>query len=495
MENERISDCQAHPHIPVGAVIHGRYVVQKHLASQQCSEMPHLWYVYQCKDQETGDQVVVKQANEASDNMADELFLRLSTTFSDDFKCEHHANEPVALISKYVNGIILKDWVSKYSEARVNPRRTLKLLNSLASELENFCQRTGHRFVDVRMDQVLVTSQDECRLLPNACSLHEDMTYNLDIINFAQLVRAVLLGGDSFDYLLLQPVKECKLDNLPLDKADCLRRGLRGEFVSCQEMMLKLIACYHLAEIGADHAVTLVDGVEMRMRWIAPGKFRMGSPQGERGRDDWTEEKPHMVTIENGFWIGVFPVTQREYHSVMRGENRSRFQGDDHPQDTLSWQDAVDFCEELNQHADLVGSLPDGYHFALPSEEQWEYACRAGSCAALYNGKELDEIVQSTELNAIAWYGGNKSDRSKKIVVGVGQRQPNAWGLHDMLGSVWEWTRDQTPAQTEQHWARGGCGKSAARFCRCASRKQFETLLSRNSHEFTGMRLAIVKKP
>lgn len=495
MGNERISDSQAHPQIPVGAVIHGRYEVLKHLESHKQSDMPSLWYVYQCVDKEKGDQVVVKQPNEASDNMAEELFVRLSDAYADLFICSHHPSEPVALITKYVVGISLQDWVSEYPVDWSNPRRILKVLASLASGLDCFWQRTEHRFVDVRMDQVLVTSLDECKLIPNACSLFVDETCNLDLLNFAKLSCTILSGSEQRDHLLLQPVRELDSIKLPSDKVDCLLRGLQGEFASCQEFIQSFKDCCRLAEIGADHVVTLVDGVEMRVKWIAPGKFRMGSPQGERGRDDLNEEQPRMVTIENGFWIGVFPVTQHEYHSVMRGENRSRCKGDNHPQDTLSWQDAVDFCEELNRRAALVSSLPEGYRFALPNEEQWEYACRAGSVAALYNGKELDESVQSAALDTIAWYRGNRSARGKENVVAVGQRQPNAWGLHDMLGSVWEWTSDQTSEQPEEHWARGGCGKSVARFCRCASRKPFETLPSRDSHECTGMRLAIVKMP
>ena len=135
------------------------------------------------------------------------------------------------------------------------------------------------------------------------------------------------------------------------------------------------------------------------------------------GSNDYNSEKPHEVSVPS-FYIGKFQITQKQWQAVM-GNNPSHFKGDDLPVERVSWHDAQAFCEKLRAMTSKA--------FRLPSEAEWEYACRAGTTGD-YAG-ELDEM---------AWYCKN-SDRKTHP---VGQKKPNAFGLCDMLGNVWEWCED-----------------------------------------------------
>ena len=147
----------------------------------------------------------------------------------------------------------------------------------------------------------------------------------------------------------------------------------------------------------------------------------MGSPEDEEGRS--FSERQHEVRISQGFWMGKHEVTQGEWEGVM-GANPSHFKrcGLGCPVEQVSWEDVQEFIRRLNEQES--GS---GYVYRLPTEAEWEYAARAGTTGARYG--ELDEI---------AWYGGNSGWTTHL----VGQKGANAWGLHDMLGNVWEWVAD-----------------------------------------------------
>ena len=172
-----------------------------------------------------------------------------------------------------------------------------------------------------------------------------------------------------------------------------------------------------------------VGRVEQRLRWIRPGSFLMGSPEGEEGR--WSDEGPqHQVRITRGFWLGDTPVTQAMWEAVM-GENPSEFKGDpQRPVETVSWEDCQRFREALDVHVPGLGAR-------LPTEAEWEYACRARTTTARYSGV-LEVNGEPASLDDIAWYWEN----SGKETHPVGQKLANAWGLHDTLGNVWEWCMD-----------------------------------------------------
>jgi formylglycine-generating enzyme required for sulfatase activity len=203
------------------------------------------------------------------------------------------------------------------------------------------------------------------------------------------------------------------------------------------------------------------------MQPIAPGTFALGSAGG--GNDD--ERPVTRVTISQPFWMGKTEVNQAQWQAIM-GNNPSQFLGNDRPVEQVSWNEAMDFCRRLTERERSAGRLPEGYVYTLPTEAQREYACRAGTTGD-YAGN----------LDAIAWYAANSGSQTHP----VGRKQPNAWGLHDMHGNVWEWCLDwygsyagdsvtdpQGPASGSLRVARGGSWGSDAVYCRSAIRGRRE---------------------
>jgi len=200
---------------------------------------------------------------------------------------------------------------------------------------------------------------------------------------------------------------------------------------------------------------------EQRLRWIPAGRFVMGSPENEEGR--FGDEGPqHEVHLSRGFWLFDTPCTQALWQA-MTGDNPSQFKGENRPVERVSWEDCQAFIVELDRR------LP-GLELRLPTEAQWEYACRAGTTTARYH----------EDLNAIAWYRNNSDSQTHE----VGQKRPNAWGLYDMLGNVYEWCQDDrrdymstaaVDIETGAHRViRGGCWENPAQFVRSAYRYAHE---------------------
>lgn len=218
-----------------------------------------------------------------------------------------------------------------------------------------------------------------------------------------------------------------------------------------------------------------------KMRWIPSGKFLMGSQKHEKGH--YASEAPqHQVIIPQGYWLFNTPVTQALWEAVMQ-DNPSRFKTPNRPVEQVTWNDCQDFIKKLN-------TLIPGVVLSLPSESQWEYACRAGSQIATYPVLKKSD-GKNNNLNEIAWYSDNSWNYfefrdDKKSTYPVAGKLPNQWGLYDMLGNVWEWTEDSwhdnyngAPANgkawidslaSTDRVIRGGGWNSFASICRSAYR-------------------------
>jgi formylglycine-generating enzyme required for sulfatase activity len=176
-------------------------------------------------------------------------------------------------------------------------------------------------------------------------------------------------------------------------------------------------------------------------RWCPPGQFRMGSPTTEPERRP--DEDPVDVRLTRGFWMGAFEVTQGQWKRVLGklpGElTASGGEGDDLPVYNVSYPQAEQFCRRLTELARASGELPPGWEVRLPTEAQWEYACRAGTTSATAFGASMNRRQANFQGRV---YNGAEEGPSLNHATKVGSYPANAWGLHDMHGNVYEWCRD-----------------------------------------------------
>jgi formylglycine-generating enzyme required for sulfatase activity len=209
----------------------------------------------------------------------------------------------------------------------------------------------------------------------------------------------------------------------------------------------------------------------MKLTLIPAGEFQMGSPTSEKDRNG--DETRHQVKITKPFYLGVYEVTQAQYERVM-GKNSSKFKGPQNPVEKVSWTEAVEFCRKLSE---LPAEKSGGYVYRLPTESEWEYACRAGTTTKYSFGDS------ESELSDYAWYDKNSGGTTHR----VGGKKPTGWGLYDMHGNVFEWCQDwygdypggSTTDPTGAAYApnrhrvrRGGCWNSFSDYCRSAYRSR-----------------------
>jgi len=219
---------------------------------------------------------------------------------------------------------------------------------------------------------------------------------------------------------------------------------------------------------------TFANSIGMKFVYIPPGAFTMGSRLQERGRD--LDETLYRVTLTKGFYMGVTEVTQRQWKAVM-GKNPSGLKkcGDDCPVEEVSWDDVQEFIQALKQ-------LEGTGKYRLPTEAEWEYACRAGSTTAFASGT-ISQVGCSYDpnLDAMGWYCGNSGEEPHPVA----SKKPNAWGLYDMHGNVGEWCQDRYGAYPSDpvtnptgasrgsiQLIRGGNWWGFAKRCRSANRDQ-----------------------
>jgi formylglycine-generating enzyme required for sulfatase activity len=206
------------------------------------------------------------------------------------------------------------------------------------------------------------------------------------------------------------------------------------------------------------------NSIGMKFVLIQAGEFTMGSPENEE--DHQGDETQHKVKMTRPFYMQTTEVTQAQWKAVMEN-NPSRFKGDDLPVEMVSWDDAQEFIKKL--------SAKESVKYRLPTEAEWEYACRAGSTTRFCFGDD------ESKLGEYAWYNKNSENKTHP----VGTKKPNGWGLYDMHGNVWEWCQDwynenyyktsppedpQGPASSEYRVLRGGCWLLDDDSCRSADR-------------------------
>jgi eukaryotic-like serine/threonine-protein kinase len=183
-------------------------------------------------------------------------------------------------------------------------------------------------------------------------------------------------------------------------------------------------------KLNAKHFIEdLGNGITLEMVQIPGDTFTMGSPKDEAGRRD-SEGPQRQVTVA-GFFMGKFEVTQAQYQAIM-GNNPSNFKGDKRPVEQVTWNDATEFCKRLSEKT--------GRTYRLPSEAEWEYACRAGTTTPFAYGKTITSELAN--FNATYTYANAPKRQYRQSTTPVGTFRPNAFGLYDMHGNVWEWCAD-----------------------------------------------------
>jgi len=253
------------------------------------------------------------------------------------------------------------------------------------------------------------------------------------------------------------------------------RPGLEGRLRDLLESGVKPVGPFWTNSIG------------MRFTCIPPGTFLMGSlPTEEERRDDETQ---HQVTLTKGFLLGVYPVTQAQWRAVM-WNNPSYFKGDDRPVEQVSWEDCQEFCQKLSKREDK--------RYRLATEAQWEYACRAGTTTPFYFGETISTDQANYDGSLV--YGKGKPGEDRQQTTAVGGFPPNAWGMFDMHGNVWEWCADGYrnyergdiidpigPSSGERRVLRGGAWGFHPGKCRSAYRSMDEP--GYNNVFFYGLRV------
>jgi formylglycine-generating enzyme required for sulfatase activity len=240
-------------------------------------------------------------------------------------------------------------------------------------------------------------------------------------------------------------------------------------------------------ELGLWMAFTY-KGVRQAFRWCEPGTFLMGSPKDEPER--YEDELQRQVTLTKGFWIADTTVTQALWEVVM-GENPSEFKGEDRPVETVSWEDAQAFIAKMN-------GLKAELKLCLPTEAQWEYACRAESATPFCWGDQIDSTL--VNFNGDYPYNNGEPSQNREETVPVKELPCNDWGLYQMHGNVWEWCQDRFanypvepvidpkgPESGVSRVLRGGSWFNYGRYCRSAHR--FRSVPSHRYYSF-GFRLA-----
>lgn len=440
------------------------------------------------------------------------------------------------------------DWKIQYRRFQGQTEQEVNNLKPLLSETPNRGARITFQFVDTRPLKLLkkAESNDVQAMFKYAQLLLNDESTDNDKQAFEWLIKAANEKHHEAQYLrALCLLKGIGVEKNPEEAVIWLKKSaLYGEISGAY---YHLGVCYFegigikkddfyadfyltqalkaglseaqdvLYKIPGRRMVKTINGVKFAFRWCPAGTFMMGSPIKEQGRDN--DEYQHQVTLTKGFWILETEVTQKQWKAIMgrtvidqakRMLNDNTYYsfpgrffnttirdylgyssdaisskivcgvGDDYPIYFVTLYDCQTFCNECRKL---------GFNFQLPTEAQWEYACRAGSTTSLYNG-EIDTTGQNNTptLDSIAWYSANSKNFGFLVsddtpsAHPVERKKTNAWGIYDMIGNVWEWCADRYQPYNEQNSntdpigrggkpiIRGGAWFNDAKYCRSAYR-------------------------
>lgn len=395
------------------------------------------------------------------------------------------------LVQELISGMTLREKVE--SSGSLTAVATMEVLGKLLTVLEYVhAERIIHR--DIKPENVMLRQDDGRPVLIDFGLVKE--VINLDSRGYpTSSIRAGTPGymapeqehgkprfasdlyalGWTGIYLLTgkvpQQVDKSKIQELLL--------GVDSRFISIIERAIQfddairyqsadqMLADVHYAGIRIRRLaeVSFTNRVGIDLVLIQPGCFQMGTKEGRLN-----ESPRHLVTIKQPFYLGRYQITQAQWRAVT-GASPSKFRGDDLPVESVSWNDVQTFLTNLNE-------INDGYHYRLPSEAEWEYACRAGSETKYCFGDD------KSQLNRYAWYDENSDNRTHR----VGEKEPNVWGLYDMHGNVGEWCSDtfhasydgapsdgsswETESGPKERVLRGSAWVSSATECRSAFRRR-----------------------
>jgi formylglycine-generating enzyme required for sulfatase activity len=349
---------------------------------------------------------------------------------------------------------------------------TDETLTSSARQTEAEFQKTSflvdytlHRFMPLPLSGTLDAQLPLAELLREYAILKADRDKMLELVGVpetlleakAMLKQIQLISKDlennklAFERAITEFESYSKSLLLKLDQNEVLK--LKRELAQLKEGLLKTGAL----------DVVIENSIGMRLKSVPGGTFFRGDSEGNK------EQTPHQVTLTQSFYLGVYEVTQQQYEQVV-GKNPSKFKGSLNPVENVSWDDAVEFCKRLSE---LPEEKVAGRVYRLPTEAEWEYACRAGSQTKYSFGDN------ESNLSYFAWFRSNSDQKTHP----VGEKMPNAWGFYDMYGNVWEWVSDwhgeyprgvvsdpTGPREGSLRVLRGGGWGDFSASCRSASR-------------------------
>jgi len=384
-----------------------------------------------------------------------------------------------------------QDWFGHYTQNDVvDPRGPASgqehvLRGGSWSDDPDFCRsayRLGHvpgyrnRYYGFRVCFCL--DEDKSKHLQESVQQQLKARHELDLEKLQQEGESKLtvFVREAFDRTQGKPTKEdtaaatnlCKQHRIDKERAKQIVEEVRGQWHKA-----------HPPKTERKPGEIITNSLGMKFAWIPPGTFMMGSPKGEEGREfyEGADETQHKVTLTKGFFMGVHPVTQEQWQAVI-GNNPSRFKGEKNlPVETVSWDECQEFICKLRE--------TDRNPYRLPTESEWEYACRGGTITPFHFGTAI--TTDQANCNGNFTYGNGKKGKYREKTTPVGSFPGNAFGLSDMHGNVLEWCQDwfgkyprndvvdpQGPDAGQYRAIRGGSWFVGPPHCRSACRHVFE---------------------